>query len=141
MIDIPARISAPAVLCALLGAVGGCAKDDSLAYSGSELYAGNCSTCHGVYADGMGPASSSIPQLVPDLRQIAASNGGVFPRELVRRIIDGRDLVAAHADDVMPKWGNEFQIGEGYSDEAAARVEAKVTALVDFIETLQIKED
>ncbi len=141
MIKSPRRIAASIGSCALALAMAGCQSDKTPTYSGSELYAGNCATCHGIFADGMGPAAPSIPHHVPDLRQIAASNGGVFPRELVRKIIDGRELSSAHSDDMMPKWGNEFVIGEGYSNAAERRVNAKVAALVDYIETLQISDE
>lgn len=124
--------------CATLLAVTACQADKAPAYSGSELYTGNCANCHGVYADGMGPAAAAIAQHVPDLRQIAATNGGEYPRDLVRKIVDGRELIAAHRDDVMPKWGDEFQVAEGYSKDASARVDAKIMALVDYLESVQI---
>ena len=131
-------LASPALAALLLA---GCAGEPPVKYAGNELYAGNCANCHGVYADGMGPAAPAIPQHVPDLRQIAATNGGVFPRELVTKIIDGRNLVAAHRDDVMPKWGDEFQVGEGYSKDAERRVKDKITALVDFLESIQIEAE
>ena len=134
------RAATAALACALVTLATGCSKTPDPDYSGSELYAGNCANCHGLYADGMGPAAASIAQHVPDLRQIAAENGGVFPRDLVVKIIDGRELPAAHADDVMPKWGNEFQVGEGFSEQAAGRVEAKIEALTEYIESIQITQ-
>lgn len=137
---IPTHWHALWLSCTLTILLGGCPAGEPPVFSGRELYVGHCANCHGVYADGMGPAAPTIPQYVPDLRQIAATNDGVFPRELVRRIIDGRELPEEHADDVMPKWGNEFQVGEGFAAQARGRVEAKIVALVDYLESIQIED-
>ena len=46
--------------------------------------------------------------LLASLASFAVRNGGVFPSERVRRIIDGRD-VAAHGNFEMPVWGDAFK--------------------------------
>lgn len=107
-------------------------------YAGNELYAGSCSACHGIYADGTGPAAAAIPQTIPDLRLLAARNGGVFPREQVTRIVDGRDILNVHASGTMPSWGREFELTErGTSEKAQRRVQAKIDAIVDYLEEIQ----
>lgn len=137
------RLLRSVFLASAVGAlIGGCQTTEAPQYSGADLYAGNCSVCHGVYAEGDGPAAALIAGSVPDLRQLAARNGGQFPRESVFRIVDGRDLSDAHAKGrSMPKWGEEFQLYEGYDREADSRVRAKIEALVDYLAQIQLPEN
>lgn len=72
-----------------------------------------------------------------DLRYLSARNDGTFPREFVTDIIDGRATRAAHGPEGMPVWAAEFSRQEGVDEQAQARVEAKVQALVDFLEQIQ----
>jgi hypothetical protein len=74
---------------------------------------------------------------VPDLTRISQRNGGRFPTEKIRQIVDGRIEYAAHGTRKMPVWGFEFY-GEG-SNEAAARAEADTTIdrLVKYLESIQ----
>lgn len=127
-----------AVLAATL--LAGCSANES-AISGEDLFVANCANCHGAYGDGTGPASTQVPQMVPDLRFIAAANEGVFPRELVRRIIDGREIDDAHSSDVMPKWGKVFGDGEKSLPGAEKRVALAIDALVDYVGEIQISDD
>ena len=107
--------------------LAGC-KGGNTPVDGARLFAANCAVCHGVYADGGGPAAAQIPQGVPDLRQIAARNDGVFPREVVRKIVDGRQIIEAHRSDTMPAWGEEFAAGDA---------DAWIEALVDYVASIQ----
>jgi hypothetical protein len=69
-----------------------------------------------------------------DLTKFAIMNGGVFPAERLRRIIDGRD-VPSHGDRDMPVWGVTLRTsrdGGGYDS-----VEARIEALVRHIQSLQ----
>lgn len=129
----------PAIAVALCVLLSGCAADTPQS-SGADLYAANCAVCHGPFGDGEGPAAINIPQTVPDLRQIALLNDGTFPRDLVRRIVDGRDIVDAHRSQVMPRWGEEFSLDEGASASAQRRVNARIDALVDYIESIQLRD-
>lgn len=79
----------------------------------------------------MAPALRKPPA---DLTQIAAKNGGVFPTERVRRIIDGRDVIS-HGDPEMPVWGDAFKTSrDGYSEES---VRARILAIVRYLESIQ----
>ena len=63
-----------------------------------------------------------------------ARNGGVFPRERLYQIIDGR-FVRSHGDRDMPIWGDAFAHSrEGLSDTA---VKARIDAIVGYIEGIQ----
>jgi len=70
-----------------------------------------------------------------DLTQFARQNGGSFPAEQTRRIIDGRDArMRAHGPVGMPVWGDGFIRREGLS-EAQAR--ARIEAIVRYLEAIQ----
>ncbi len=101
------------------------------AMSGAQLFRAYCSNCHGRAGRGDGPMVAQLRKAPPDLTKYTARNGGVFPAERLRRIIDGRD-VSAHGDPAMPVWGDVFRRTAG---DTAAR--ERVDALVTFVEGLQ----
>jgi mono/diheme cytochrome c family protein len=101
--------------------------------SGSELFQSHCATCHGATARGDGALSGQLRHMPPDLTKFTTRNGGVFPSEKVRRIIDGRDVMA-HGDRSMPVWGNVFS-RQRDSDESS--VAARIEALVVFLQSIQ----
>lgn len=109
-------------------------------YDGAELYAVNCSNCHGVYGEGDGAVTPVLSVVLLDLRYLSERNDGEFPHDFARQVIDGRELRVAHGPAGMPVWGVEFSKSEGYGDEAQQRVAAKVDALTAFLEQIQISE-
>jgi mono/diheme cytochrome c family protein len=116
----------------------GLAAADDIAYDGGELYQANCANCHGMYGEGDGIVTPSLSVVLQDLRYLAERNDGEFPRWFVTEIIDGRELRLAHGPDGMPVWGEAFTRMEGYGEQAQSRVEQKIDALVNFIESIQI---
>ena len=84
-------------------AVGAAAQDPDPA-AGQALFAAHCAQCHGADATGNGPMAEILAVPTPDLTQLAARNGGVFPMEAVARQIDGRAPVLAHGG-TMPIFG------------------------------------
>lgn len=107
------------------------------AYDGTALYLNNCANCHGVYGEGDGIVTPSLSVVLLDLRYLSARNDGVFPRDFVTNIIDGRATRAAHGPEGMPVWAAEFSRQEGFDEPAEARVQAKMNALVSFLEQIQ----
>ena len=102
--------------------------------SGAALFRTYCASCHGTDARGAGPMSTQLRRLPPSLTSFAMRNGGMFPSERVRRIIDGRD-VPAHGSYEMPVWGDAFRrTREGLSDQA---VNLRIEAIVRYLETIQ----
>jgi hypothetical protein len=78
-----------------------------------------------------------LPREVPDLSLIASRHGGVFPRDLVERIIDGRHVIAAHGARTMPIWGEELSraaIGDPNAERATRIVTGR---LADYLWLLQ----
>jgi mono/diheme cytochrome c family protein len=103
---------------------------------GGQLFKTYCATCHGITGRGNGPVADHLRKMPPDLTKYTARNGGVFPSERVRRIVDGRD-VAPHGDREMPVWGDAFRTTRGgLSPEA---VKARINAIVRYLEALQEK--
>jgi hypothetical protein len=72
-----------------------------------------------------------------DLTEIAHRNKGVFPRDQVYRIIDGRQPVKGHGGIDMPVWGDVFARSSEVSNEAA--ITQRIEALVRYLEGLQAR--
>jgi mono/diheme cytochrome c family protein len=101
---------------------------------GAQLFKTYCAACHGANGRGAGPAAEQFRKIPPDLTKYTVNNGGVFPSERVRRIIDGTG-VAAHGDRDIPVWGDAFQGGrEGLTAEGAR---ARIDLIVRFLEAIQ----
>jgi len=106
--------------------------------SGLELYERLCASCHGVEGRGDGPVAPLIKVGVPDLTRIAAREGGEFPAEEVRRIIDGRLDRRPHGPREMPVWGWQlYDISNpDYSGERA-RADSLIDRLVSHLQSIQ----
>jgi len=101
---------------------------------GASLFRTYCASCHGTDARGAGPMTTQLRLLPPSLTSFAVRNGGVFPGERVRRIVDGRDI-PSHGTIEMPVWGDAFRrTREGLSEEAAA---ARIDAIVRYLDSIQ----
>ena len=105
---------------------------------GPRLYFNHCAACHGDDAEGTGPVAASMRVTVPNLRTLAQRNGGTFPIDTVRAYVDGRDMLAAHGDRVMPIWGDVFRGADQDADDRTVR--RRIAAIVDFISTLQYRQ-
>jgi mono/diheme cytochrome c family protein len=102
---------------------------------GAALYQTYCASCHGTTGLGNGPVAPALSRPPANLTLYTVSNGGVFPAERLRRIIDGRDITA-HGTPDMPVWGAVFKApGHGSSE---ADVRARIDAIVRYIESIQI---
>lgn len=99
---------------------------------GAQLFRTHCAACHGTSGRGDGPMVLQLRRVPRDLTQYTARNGGVYPSEAVRRIVDGRD-VPAHGDPAMPIWGDVFLRSTGSTEIVRARIQA----LVDYLASIQ----
>lgn len=101
----------------------------------------SCSSCHGEDGRGGGSKAFGLGVEAPDLTTLTARNNGVFPRQRVRRIVDGREDIKTHVDREMPVWGQIFKLdaqqGLGGVEGDNATVQERIEGLIDFIETLQ----
>lgn len=100
-----------------------------------------CSACHGEDGKGAGAKAFGLSVEPPDLTTLTWRNGGVFPRERLRQIIDGREDIKSHVDREMPVWGQIFGMDaeeelDG-SGGVSVAVRDRIERLIDFIETFQ----
>ena len=105
---------------------------------GHTLYATHCAACHG--DDGKGePAAAKILEMdAGDLSTLTEANGGEFPWEYVRRIVDGRDGPGPHVvkGKRMPAWGRLLQEGDTAESRDAVAA-SRIDALVDYVRRMQ----
>jgi len=104
---------------------------------GSEVYRTYCASCHGTTALGDGTLASAMTRKPANLTEIARRNGGVYPSELVFKVIDGREKVRGHGGADMPVWGDAFKRSRDGGDED--RIKAVIKSLVDYLETIQLR--
>ena len=110
------KSTAGALLVATLGAVPALAQakhDASAAAKGAVVYVRYCVSCHGKGARGDGPLAADLRVPVPDMTTLAARNGGSFPEERVRRIIESGEVLRGHGTPDMPAWGDAFKKTDG----------------------------
>lgn len=125
---------------ACVASTGACAGplEDLANYTGVELYQEHCASCHGVQAHGDGPVALTLRVAVPDLTRIAAREGGKFPVDRVRSVIDGRTPLAPHGTRDMPVWGWAFRASTTSTDpQAEYRTQALIGLLVDYLRSIQ----
>ncbi len=102
--------------------------------AGRVLYMEHCASCHGAAARGDGPAADSLRRAPTDLTSFSRANGGVFPSEKTRRIIDGRG-VPSHGSVEMPVWGTVFKAASPTGSGRA--VQDRIDAIVAYLESIQ----
>jgi mono/diheme cytochrome c family protein len=111
-------------------------------YTGGENYQRLCAACHGATGKGDGPVAEVLTTAPPDLTRISTRHGGEFPREALKRQIDGRDRIDAHGSQQMPVWGYEFWIDAGASAGGFSerQVQETLSGLVDYLESIQVEK-
>jgi mono/diheme cytochrome c family protein len=105
--------------------------------SGAYLFRTYCASCHGTTAMGDGPLADVMRRRPTNLTDSARRNGGVFPSELMFRIIDGRQMVRGHGGPDMPVWGDAFRRSLDGSDEES--VKRRIQALVTYLDSIQAR--
>ena len=92
--------------------------------AGKTEYVARCGSCHGSSGKGDGPVGEALRTRPSDLTLLAKNNSGVFPREVVRQIIDGRKTLRAHGNYEMPVWGESIN-------------QERILALIAYLRSLQ----
>jgi mono/diheme cytochrome c family protein len=128
-----------ALLILAAAAFAGCESNSEPTASGEDLYANNCSSCHGPLGEGDGPVADVMRVSMPNLRGLGMRNNGVYPADAVRAYIDGRELPAAHGDRYMPIWGNVFGWGQDDDADTEADITRRIDALVEYVEQIQYR--
>jgi mono/diheme cytochrome c family protein len=103
---------------------------------GAKIFRYYCAACHGADGRGHGPASVALKHKVPDLTLISQRNGGKFPYEREKEIIEGKQPgPLAHGDREMPIWGPIFHEVESDQDWGEVRLDA----ITKYMESIQQK--
>ena len=110
----------------------------SNASMGADLFRMYCASCHGVTARGDGPLAASMRRTPPNLTEITKRHKGAYPKDLIFKIIDGRERVPGHGGPDMPVWGDAFMRASDTSTRNS--VQFRIQALVDFLETIQARD-
>lgn len=130
------RHSFPAVGIIAL-ALAGCVDEPEV--TPALAFAQDCAGCHGPAGEGSRALGLALSPPAPNLRGLAAANGGVFPRNAVMSTIDGFAR-GAHFSPAMPEFGagdmGDTIIVEN-PDGTGTPVPARLLALADFVESLQ----
>jgi len=113
---------------------------DFSGYSGAQLYTRFCASCHGAKGYGDGPVAATFKVIVPDLTRIARRQGGAFPEEQVRKIIDGRKTMPPHGSREMPVWGFEFYGQNADKPDPQRRTDEMVARLTEYLRSMQKTE-
>lgn len=92
----------------------------------------HCAVCHGVEGKGDGPMAEELVTSPADLTGIAKRNGGTFPQERVKQIIEYGGGITSHGPSDMLAWGAFFMIYKS-GDEAAE----KIKSLTEYVKSLQ----
>jgi len=104
---------------------------------GRELFVRYCASCHGDQGRGGGPVAPALRAEPADLTTIAARHDGEFPAAELARYIDGRMPVVAHGTREMPVWGRDLAKGIPEDTTADEFARGKISALVDYLRSIQ----
>lgn len=131
---------ASAVLAFASLAMAAAQEEEDIDDRGLTEYEIACMPCHGVNGKGDGPDAAKLSKPPADLTRLEDANGGVFPEQRVRDMIDGRAEVKSHGPREMPVWGRRYRVlidAGDTSKEADKRARALIDALVDYLKMLQ----
>lgn len=108
---------------------------------GQRDFRSYCAPCHDVGGAGDGTVAEFLTISAPNLTRLTKLNAGIFPRDKIREVIDGRVEVKVHGARDMPVWGDWFNQEAVSPDlDAATRdviVRERIESLINYIETLQ----
>ena len=131
------------VMLVVLGSAASGARPAEAEQDGRALYRRYCAACHGPEAKGDGVVASFLKPKPPDLTMLASRNGGEFPMEGVVKTIDGREMLRAHGEPVMPVWGQILSEELGSKGKlrpaVERRVQGRIFAIADYLRTIQAK--
>lgn len=106
--------------------------------TGQGEYMIACAGCHGESGKGDGPLAGLLNIDTPDLTGLAARNNGEFPFEYTLFMIDRRNVIPVHGNE-MPVWGDRFLASatsqRGETGEMVAR--GRILSLVYYLQSIQ----
>lgn len=133
-LNFPKRILL--LICSFLTASGICFASDKLT-NGKIEFQSSCSSCHGLLGRGDGKMATGLVPPPPDLTMLSARNGGTFPLQLIKQVIDGRDAKAndPHGSREMPVWGDVYRTDDGQPQDLNVR--NRIEYLLAYLQDIQ----
>jgi len=106
-------------------------------HRGYIYYREYCASCHGLFADGLGPVVPALRNRPPDLASLALKYGHPLPKAELIEIIDGRNMVRGHGHSDMPVWGNRMYetVPPNATRESVRR--QTMLLIVEYLEAIQ----
>ena len=102
---------------------------------GQDTFREYCSACHGISGKGDGPVAVILKKRPADLTTIKKRKRTFSAADIEATIKGTGALQSAHGAPDMPVWGPYFTA----VDSSAALAQVRVTNLVKYIESIQIK--
>ena len=103
-------------------------------HPGYPYYRQYCAACHGVFADGLGPAVPALRSRPPDLSRLSEKYGTPLPKATIRDLVDGELMVRAHGKTDMPIWGRELRRSGVASMPRGPHI---MSVIVDYLDAIQ----
>lgn len=104
--------------------------DSAAAEAGGRTFVRYCALCHGLDGTGAGPLAESLQKLPPDLTKLAERNGGAFPDDKVKEIIE-KGGPKSHGMMAMLAWGKVF------NEELGSDSHKVIDELAAYLKSLQ----
>jgi mono/diheme cytochrome c family protein len=106
--------------------------------SGKQMFDEYCAACHGLKANGTGPAASACKVRPRDLTTLAKANQGKFPYDYFYAVLQFGTLLPtpAHGSADMPVWMPLFY---SLDEEHKAIAEQRMHNIASYVASLQAK--
>lgn len=98
--------------------------------AGGRTFARYCALCHGIDGTGDGPLAESLAASPPDLTRLAEGNGGTFPEDRVKNVIENGGP-KGHGMMAMLAWGKVF------NEDLGGESHKVIDDLATYIQSLQ----
>lgn len=106
-------------------------------HPGYTLYRQYCASCHGIFADGLGPVVPTLRSRPPDLSRLAEKYGSPLPEAALIRYVEGTDMVRAHGTTDMPVWGKRLYEDVPPSPATQSAKRMTLQLIVDYLVAIQ----
>lgn len=106
-------------------------------HPGYHLYRQYCGSCHGIYADGQGPAATALKKQPSDLTRLRERHGSPLPEAALIEIIDGREMVVSHGSREMPIWGERLHATKPPGAAREASLRSTLELILEYLGSIQ----
>jgi mono/diheme cytochrome c family protein len=117
---------------ALSTVLSGLGQGDKHIATGRQMYQSYCATCHGPEGAGDGVLAKSLRKRPANLTKLTKEPDGKFEPAQVFKAIEG---TGRPASSDMPAWSDTF--AKMRDTTGPDDVKAKISALVDYLESIQ----